>query len=74
MWVCVSNNFDAKKVIADMLESLENKKPDLDSLDALQRKLKEVMTFGVSRRNGIKVNGRMCSPFCLVEVWEVKFW
>ncbi|PKU87560.1 Putative disease resistance protein RGA1 [Dendrobium catenatum] len=45
MWVCVSNNFDVKKVIADMLESLEKKKPDLDSLDALQGKLKkEVMS------------------------------
>ncbi|KAH0463667.1 hypothetical protein IEQ34_008249 [Dendrobium chrysotoxum] len=41
MWVCVSNNFDAKKVIADMLESLKKKKPKLDSLDALQRKLKK---------------------------------
>ncbi|KAH0452506.1 hypothetical protein IEQ34_019805 [Dendrobium chrysotoxum] len=41
MWVCVSNNFDAKKVIADMLESLKKEKPCLDSLDALQGKLKE---------------------------------
>ncbi|KAL0920704.1 hypothetical protein M5K25_009866 [Dendrobium thyrsiflorum] len=40
MWVCVSNNFDAKKVIAVMLESLDKKKPDLDSLDALQGRLK----------------------------------
>ncbi|XP_028548366.1 disease resistance protein RGA2-like [Dendrobium catenatum] len=40
MWVCVSNNFDVKKVIADMLESLDNKKPDLDSLEALQGRLK----------------------------------
>ncbi|KAH0452890.1 hypothetical protein IEQ34_018225 [Dendrobium chrysotoxum] len=39
MWVYVSINFDAKKVIADMLESLKKrrkKKPNLDSLDALQ--------------------------------------
>ncbi|KAH0462894.1 hypothetical protein IEQ34_007476 [Dendrobium chrysotoxum] len=40
MWVCVSNNFDVKKVIADMLESLDKKKPDVDSLDALQDRLK----------------------------------
>ncbi|PKU77867.1 Putative disease resistance protein RGA4 [Dendrobium catenatum] len=41
MWVCVSNNFDVEKVIADMLESLKKEKPNLDSLDALQGKLKE---------------------------------
>ncbi|KAL0920745.1 hypothetical protein M5K25_009909 [Dendrobium thyrsiflorum] len=40
MWVCVSNNFDVKKVIADMLESLKKEKPNLDSLDALQKSLK----------------------------------
>ncbi|KAL0912594.1 hypothetical protein M5K25_018576 [Dendrobium thyrsiflorum] len=45
MWVCVSNNFDAKRVIADMLESLQMKRPDLESLDAFQRRLKsEVMS------------------------------
>ncbi|XP_020599319.1 putative disease resistance protein RGA1, partial [Phalaenopsis equestris] len=40
MWVCVSNNFDVKRVIGDMLESLKMKKPDLESLEALQRSLK----------------------------------
>ncbi|KAH0463287.1 hypothetical protein IEQ34_007869 [Dendrobium chrysotoxum] len=45
MWVCVSDNFDAKKIIAVMLESIDKKKPDLDSLDALQGRLKnEVMS------------------------------
>ncbi|KAL0920713.1 hypothetical protein M5K25_009875 [Dendrobium thyrsiflorum] len=57
MWVCVSNNFDAKKVIAVMLESLDKKKPDLDSLDALQGRLK---------------NELMSKRFLLVldDVWE----
>ncbi|PKU64512.1 Putative disease resistance protein RGA3 [Dendrobium catenatum] len=41
MWVCVSNNFDAQKVIADMLQSIQKEKPNLDSLDPLQGKLKE---------------------------------
>ncbi|KAI0514232.1 hypothetical protein KFK09_010267 [Dendrobium nobile] len=45
MWVCVSNNFDVKKVIADMLQSVENKKPDLNSLDALQKSLKSEIMF-----------------------------
>ncbi|KAI0503739.1 hypothetical protein KFK09_014680 [Dendrobium nobile] len=37
MWACVSNNFDVKKVIADMLESLNKKeRPRLETLDALQ--------------------------------------
>ncbi|KAH0455060.1 hypothetical protein IEQ34_016984 [Dendrobium chrysotoxum] len=39
MWVYVSINFDAKKVIADMLESpnkRRKKKPNLDSRDVLQ--------------------------------------
>ncbi|KAI0514160.1 hypothetical protein KFK09_010194 [Dendrobium nobile] len=59
MWVCVSNNFDVKKVIADMLESLEKKRPRLDSLDALQGKLKEEV---------------MSKRFLVVldDVWEVE--
>ncbi|XP_020694278.2 disease resistance protein RGA2-like isoform X2 [Dendrobium catenatum] len=45
MWVCVSNNFDAKKVIADMLESLKMNRPPLDILYALQKSLKyEIMS------------------------------
>ncbi|KAH0448245.1 hypothetical protein IEQ34_022045 [Dendrobium chrysotoxum] len=45
MWVCVSNNFDVKKVIADMLESLEKGGPRLETLEALQDSLKnEVMS------------------------------
>ncbi|PKU76595.1 putative disease resistance protein RGA3 [Dendrobium catenatum] len=45
MWVCVSNNFDVKKVIADMLESLKKERPRLETLDALQNSLKnEVMS------------------------------
>ncbi|KAI0496759.1 hypothetical protein KFK09_023083 [Dendrobium nobile] len=41
MWVCVSNNFDAKKVIADMLECLKKERPRLDTLGTLQGGLKE---------------------------------
>ncbi|KAI0503557.1 hypothetical protein KFK09_014491 [Dendrobium nobile] len=45
MWVCVSNNFDVKKVIADMLESLKKKRPRLETLDALQDSLRtEIMS------------------------------
>ncbi|XP_020675206.2 putative disease resistance protein RGA4, partial [Dendrobium catenatum] len=46
MWVCVSNNFDVKKVIADMLSTLKKKRPRLDeSLDALQLSLRtEIMS------------------------------
>ncbi|KAH0461879.1 hypothetical protein IEQ34_009454 [Dendrobium chrysotoxum] len=40
MWVCVSNNFDVKKVIADMLECLQKKRPRLEALGALQKSLK----------------------------------
>ncbi|PKU60960.1 putative disease resistance protein RGA4 [Dendrobium catenatum] len=36
MWVCISNNFDVKKVIADMLESLKKERPRLETLKALQ--------------------------------------
>ncbi|KAH0467582.1 hypothetical protein IEQ34_002615 [Dendrobium chrysotoxum] len=44
MWVCVSNNFDVKKIIADMLESLKMNRPPLDTLYALQKSLKsEIM-------------------------------
>ncbi|KAI0496760.1 hypothetical protein KFK09_023084 [Dendrobium nobile] len=41
MWVCVSNNFDAKKVISDMLECLKKERPRLETLGALQGGLKE---------------------------------
>ncbi|XP_020691537.1 putative disease resistance protein RGA3 [Dendrobium catenatum] len=41
MWVCVSNNFDVKKVIADMFECLKNERPRLETLVALQRLLDE---------------------------------
>ncbi|KAL0904385.1 hypothetical protein M5K25_026483 [Dendrobium thyrsiflorum] len=45
MWVCVSNNFDVKKVIAHMLESLQKERPRLETLEALQGRLKnEVMS------------------------------
>ncbi|XP_020673619.1 putative disease resistance protein RGA4 [Dendrobium catenatum] len=41
MWVCVSNNFDAKKVIADMLECLKKERPRWETLVALQGRLEE---------------------------------
>ncbi|KAH0463641.1 hypothetical protein IEQ34_008223 [Dendrobium chrysotoxum] len=41
MWVCVSNNFDVKKVIADMLESLKKERPRLETLGALQGSVEE---------------------------------
>ncbi|KAH0463674.1 hypothetical protein IEQ34_008256 [Dendrobium chrysotoxum] len=45
MWVCVSNNFDVKKVIADMLESLKMERSRCDTLDALQNSLRtEIMS------------------------------
>ncbi|KAH0463278.1 hypothetical protein IEQ34_007860 [Dendrobium chrysotoxum] len=45
MWVCVSNNFDVKKVIVDMLESLKKKRPRLETLEALQDSLRtEIMS------------------------------
>ncbi|KAL0920660.1 hypothetical protein M5K25_009810 [Dendrobium thyrsiflorum] len=43
MWVCVSNNFNVKKVIADMLEYLKKERPRLDTLVALQGGLEEVV-------------------------------
>ncbi|KAH0463428.1 hypothetical protein IEQ34_008010 [Dendrobium chrysotoxum] len=43
MWVCVSNNFDVKKVIADMLESLKKERPRLETLEALQDSLRAEM-------------------------------
>ncbi|KAL0920072.1 hypothetical protein M5K25_009180 [Dendrobium thyrsiflorum] len=43
MWVCVSNNFDVNRVIANMLESLRNERICLDTLDALQKSLESVV-------------------------------
>ncbi|KAH0452068.1 hypothetical protein IEQ34_019367 [Dendrobium chrysotoxum] len=66
--------------MADMLEPLQMKRPELESLDAFQRHLKsEVMpkkflcwmTFGRRRRrSGIKTIGRMFLPLWLLEAWE----
>ncbi|PKU83877.1 disease resistance protein RGA2-like [Dendrobium catenatum] len=57
MWVCVSNNFDVKKVIADMFECLKNERARLETLVALQRRLEEEV---------------MCKKFLLVldDIWE----
>ncbi|KAL0920651.1 hypothetical protein M5K25_009801 [Dendrobium thyrsiflorum] len=41
MWVCVSNNFDVKKVILDMLDFLKNERPRSEALGALQRRIME---------------------------------
>ncbi|KAH0461640.1 hypothetical protein IEQ34_009215 [Dendrobium chrysotoxum] len=59
MWVCVSNNFDVKKVIADMLESLNKQRPRLDTLHELQ--------------NGLRTK-IMSKKFLLVldDIWEEK--
>ncbi|XP_020582209.1 putative disease resistance protein RGA3 [Phalaenopsis equestris] len=43
MWVCVSNGFDAKKVIADMLECLNKERRRLESLASVQESLKAVV-------------------------------
>ncbi|XP_020598241.1 disease resistance protein RGA2-like [Phalaenopsis equestris] len=43
MWVCVSNDFDAKKVIVDILEFLNKERPRLESLAAVQESLKAVV-------------------------------
>ncbi|KAH0466660.1 hypothetical protein IEQ34_003898 [Dendrobium chrysotoxum] len=45
MWVCVSNNFDVKKFIADMLESLKKNRPRLEALAALHDSLEEEVKF-----------------------------
>ncbi|KAL0928296.1 hypothetical protein M5K25_000169 [Dendrobium thyrsiflorum] len=45
IWVCVSNNFDLKKVIVDMLESLKKERLRLETLEALQDSLRtEIMS------------------------------
>ncbi|XP_020583435.1 putative disease resistance RPP13-like protein 1 [Phalaenopsis equestris] len=44
IWVCVSNDFDAKKIIEDMLEFLNEESPRLESpLAAVQKRLKAVV-------------------------------
>ncbi|PKU78741.1 Putative disease resistance protein RGA4 [Dendrobium catenatum] len=45
MWVCVSNNFDVKKVIADMLECLKKERPRWETLVALQGRLEEEVMY-----------------------------
>ncbi|XP_028549015.1 putative disease resistance protein RGA4 [Dendrobium catenatum] len=61
MWVCVSNNFDAKEVIADMLELLKKERPRLEKLEALHERLK---------------NEVMSKKFLLVldDIWEEEKW
>lgn len=43
LWVYVSNSFDVKRILSDMLESLTGRRPDLGSLNALQERLKAAL-------------------------------
>ncbi|KAI0496882.1 hypothetical protein KFK09_023208 [Dendrobium nobile] len=43
MRICVSNNFDVNRVIANMLESLKNERTQLETLDALQKSLQSMV-------------------------------
>ncbi|MCI19337.1 CC-NBS-LRR resistance protein [Trifolium medium] len=45
MWVCVSDNFDVKTIVKNMLESLtKNKIDDTLSLETLQNMLRDNLT------------------------------
>uniref|UniRef100_A0A7N0TXA0 NB-ARC domain-containing protein n=1 Tax=Kalanchoe fedtschenkoi TaxID=63787 RepID=A0A7N0TXA0_KALFE len=43
VWVCLSDEFQVIDVIKSILEFITRKKPALDGLDSLQRKLKELL-------------------------------
>ncbi|XP_043719580.1 disease resistance protein RGA2-like [Telopea speciosissima] len=39
MWICVSDDFNVKRLVGEMLESLTGEKPNLSNLEAIQCKL-----------------------------------
>ena len=43
IWVCVSDPFDPKRIFREIFEILEGKSPGLNSLEALQKKIQELI-------------------------------
>ncbi|KAK9138967.1 hypothetical protein Sjap_009561 [Stephania japonica] len=41
MWVCVSNNFDVKRVFKEMIESISKNKFEVSSMDVMQTSLRD---------------------------------
>ncbi|KAK9141390.1 hypothetical protein Scep_011071 [Stephania cephalantha] len=41
MWVCVSNNFDVKRVLKEMIESISKNKFEVSSMDVMQTSLRD---------------------------------
>ncbi|XP_058079914.1 putative disease resistance protein RGA3 [Magnolia sinica] len=44
MWVCVSDDFSVSRVTKDIIESATNSKCDLQNMDQLQRRLRELVS------------------------------
>ncbi|KAK2366820.1 putative disease resistance protein RGA3 [Trifolium repens] len=43
IWVCVSDDFNMMKLFRSIIEIIEGKNPDLNSLESMQRKVQEVL-------------------------------
>ncbi|XP_039163101.1 putative disease resistance protein RGA4 [Eucalyptus grandis] len=43
MWVCVSNDFDIKKIVKDIIVCVEEKEPNYNLMDRLQSKLRTII-------------------------------
>ncbi|KAK3442715.1 hypothetical protein EUGRSUZ_B02976 [Eucalyptus grandis] len=43
MWVCVSNDFDTKKIVKDIIVCVEKKEPNYSLMDGLQSELRKII-------------------------------
>ncbi|KAK3442712.1 hypothetical protein EUGRSUZ_B02973 [Eucalyptus grandis] len=43
MWVCVSDDFDMKKIVKDIIVCVEKKEPNYSSMDGLQSELRKII-------------------------------
>ncbi|KAL2348838.1 hypothetical protein Fmac_002838 [Flemingia macrophylla] len=48
IWVSVSNDFNMKKILQSILESITGKNPNLDTLEGLRKKVQEVLQSKMS--------------------------
>ncbi|XP_058750026.1 putative disease resistance protein RGA4 [Vicia villosa] len=43
IWVCVSDDFSMMRILESIIESADGKNPDLSSLEAMQKKVREIL-------------------------------
>ncbi|KAK9141389.1 hypothetical protein Scep_011070 [Stephania cephalantha] len=66
MWVCVSNNFDVKRVLREMIESISRNKFEVTSMDVMQTSLGNKL----NKKNFLLVLDDMWNETQFLEKWD----